>query len=810
MMLRALVAFVFVAGSVFTDSVVSIAEAQEEYRAPESALAALVDAPMQPASTVSPDKRWVAALEWKWVVELEEIAAEELKLAGLRILPKSFTRSRSRSYDSIALHDLDDGSRIAVEGLPEGRIAAPAWSADSKYLAFTLARDGRNTLWIYDVESRQARELVSLPLNGVLTSRPYTWLPDASGMLINIAVNHGKALPEPSVEAIAPVIQETDPDSKAPVRTYQDLLQTPLDGERFTFLATGQLARVRLDGEVEELGGPALVADFESSPDTDYLLVEMIQQPYSYAVPYSRFPLLSQVWDADGRLVQTVADLPLAEDIPKGFDSVRTGRRSVQWRADVAATLVWAEALDGGDMRAEVEHHDAVHAWRAPFEAEPELLVRTEWRYAGLDWGHDELAMLTEWRFSDRKLRTWKMAPGAPQGERVLFQERSYNDAYNDPGTPVRGLSEFGTRIIHTIDGDAILLAGNGASPEGNVPFLDRHDFASGETTRLWRSEAPYYERVSDVLDDAGDRLLTLREAREIQPNFFVRDLVAETLTQVSEFPHPHPQLTGIEKELVEYERADGVDLSGTLYLPPGYTEQDGPLPVLMWAYPLEYKDSAVAGQVRESPYEFNQVSFWGPLPYLALGYAVFDDPKMPIVGVGDELPNDTFREQLVASAEAAVDVLVERGLAEADRIAIAGHSYGAFMVGNLLAHSDLFAAGIARSGAYNRSLTPFGFQGEERDFWEAQAVYTNASPFFHAEKIDEPILMIHGMEDNNSGTYPMQSERMFDALKGLGAEARLVMLPHESHGYRARASLLHMLWEQQQWLEKHLVGSGR
>ena len=788
----------------------SIALAQDEYRQPDPALTALVDAPMQPASAVSPDKRRVATFEWKWVLPLEEVARDELKLAGLRITPATFSRSRSRSYDSIALHDLEQGTRSAIEGLPEARIASPSWSSDSRYLAFTLERGDRKTLWIFDADEGRARELARLPLNSVLTSTPYEWLPDASGLLVNIAVNHGRELPRPSVEAIAPVIQETDPERKAPVRTYQDLLETPLDAERFTFLATGQLARVTLDGELSELGGPALVADFEPSPDTRYLLVETIQRPFSYSVPYSRFPMLSEVWGADGQRIRTIADLPLAEDIPKGFDSVRTGRRSIQWRADAPATLVWAEALDGGDMSAEVEHHDQVQSWAVPFESEPETLALTEWRYAGIDWGHDELAMLTEWRFSDRKLRTWKMSPTNPEADPVLFQERSYNDAYNDPGTPIRALSKFGTSVIHTIDGDTVLLAGAGASPEGNIPFLDRHDFSSGETTRVWHSEAPWYERVADVLDAQGQRILTLREARDTQPNFFIRDLETDTLSQVSEFPHPHPQLTGIDKELIQYKRADGVDLSGTLYLPPGHTDADGPLPLLMWAYPLEYKDSSVAGQVRESPYEFNSISFWGPLPFLAMGYAVFDDPKMPIVGAGDELPNDSFREQLVASADAAVEVLVERGIADPGRIAISGHSYGAFMVANLLAHSDLFAAGIARSGAYNRSLTPFGFQGEERDFWEAQHVYAAASPFFHAEKIDEPMLMIHGMEDNNSGTYPMQSERMFDALKGLGAEARLVMLPHESHGYRARASLLHMLWEQQQWLDKYLAEPGR
>ncbi|MEM1175516.1 MAG: prolyl oligopeptidase family serine peptidase, partial [Pseudomonadota bacterium] len=565
------------------------------------------------------------------------------------------------------------------------------------------------------------------------------------------------------------------------------------------------LARISLKGRLKELGEPGLVSRFDASPDTQFLLVSQIRRPFSYAVPFSRFPLLSEVWEADGSLVTQIADLPLAEDIPKGFDSVRTGRRSIQWRADVAATLVWAEAQDGGDMSVDVEFHDRVYSLAAPFDAEPSELIATERRYSGIQWGNAALAMLVEWRFADRMLRVWAFEPGKPDAEPVLFDERSYNDAYRDPGQPITAMNEFGRSVIHTIDGDSILLAGQGASPEGNIPFLDRFDISSGEKERLWQSEAPYYERVSSVLDDKGERLLTLREARDEQPNFFIRELAGDTLTQVSEFAHPHPQLTGISKELIKYQRDDGVDLSGTLYLPPGYEKGDGTVPVLMWAYPLEYRDQSVAGQVRDSQYEFNRISFWGPLAYLSLGYAVFDDPKMPIVGVGEEQPNDNFRQQLVSSAEAAVDTLVARGIADPERIAIGGHSYGAFMVANLLAHSDLFAAGIARSGAYNRSLTPFGFQGEERDFWEAQDVYETVSPFFHAEKIDEPILMIHGMEDNNSGTYPMQSERMFDALKGLGSEARLVMLPYESHGYRARESLMHMLWEQQEWLARYL-----
>jgi dipeptidyl aminopeptidase/acylaminoacyl peptidase len=781
--------------------------ANDNYRTPDPALAALVDAPLQPASNVSPDNRWLAAFERKWVKSLEELARDELKLAGIRIDPVSFSRSRSSGYDSLILHDLSTGDVMSVDGLPEGaRMFSPSWSSDSAYLAFVLDHQGKRTLWVYDVAAGESRQVAAQPLNGVLTSTPYSWLPDASALLLNLAINHGKPLPQPGLDAVAPVIQESDPANKAPVRTYQDLLKTPADEELFAFLAMGQLARVGLDGELATLGEPALIDGFDSSPDTRYILIEQIKRPFSYAVPASRFAMQADVVRADGSLVASVADLPLAENIPKGFDSVRTGRRSIQWRSDVAATLVWAEALDGGDMSAAVDYHDQVFSWAAPFTGEVEKLVATERRFAGIQWGNDNLAMLLEWRFSDRSVRTWKFVPDDTDAKPVLFNDRSYNDAYKDPGSPVYARSEYGTPVIQVVDDSKVWLTGQGASPEGNIPFLDQHDFTTGDTTRLWHSEAPYYERIVAMLDDAGERLLTLREARDEQPNFFIRQRSSGELTQISQFPHPHPQLTGLSKELVRYKRSDGVDLSGTLYLPPGYQEGDGPLPVLMWAYPLEYRDASVAGQVRESPYEFNQISFWGPLAYLALGYAVLDDPKMPIVGVGDEKPNDNFRPQLVASAQAAVDVLVERGIADPNRIAIGGHSYGAFMVANLLAHSDLFAAGIARSGAYNRSLTPFGFQGEERDFWEGQDVYATVSPFFHAEKIDEPMLMIHGMEDNNSGTYPMQSERMFDALKGLGAEARLVMLPYESHGYRARASLMHMLWEQQQWLEKHLA----
>jgi dipeptidyl aminopeptidase/acylaminoacyl peptidase len=360
--------------------------------------------------------------------------------------------------------------------------------------------------------------------------------------------------------------------------------------------------------------------------------------------------------------------------------------------------------------------------------------------------------------------------------------------------------------VLTANDGQTIFMQGSGASPEGDRPFLDTYDLTTGETTRLFRSEAPYYENPVELIDVEKRLLLTRRESQTDPPNYYLRNLLEGDMKQITEFPDPAPQLKGISKELITYQRNDGVDLTATLYLPAGYDkDRDGPLPTLLWAYPTEFKSKKDAGQVTDSPYRFTRV-FWGsPMLYLTLGYAVLDDPTMPIIGEGEVEPNDTFVEQLVASAQAAVEAVVERGVTDPDRIAVGGHSYGAFMTANLLAHSDLFRLGLPRSGAYNRTLTPFGFQSEERSLWEAPEIYFNMSPFMHADKIDEPILLVHGEADNNSGTFPMQSERMYGALKGHGATARLVMLPHESHGYRARESIMHLLWETSTWLDRYV-----
>jgi dipeptidyl aminopeptidase/acylaminoacyl peptidase len=591
----------------------------------------------------------------------------------------------------------------------------------------------------------------------------------------------------------------------APARTYQDLLQNPFDEILFEYYMTSQVMEITLDGGSKPLGDAAIISTVAPSPNGEYLLVETIHRPFSYLVPGSRFPTRIDVWDRDGAVVHQVADLPLAENVPIGRDAARTGPRSVDWRADEPATLFWVEAQDEGDPGVEADVRDSLYLQAAPFDDRPVNFVSVDLRYSDIRWGEESMAMVSARWWSTRQSRTWVVNPDNPGTEPRLLFDYSYEDRYKDPGAPLMRTTETGSRVLLTADdGGSIFMAGEGASPEGNRPFLDKLVLETGQTERLWRSDPPYYEDLVR-LTDAGGTAITRRESRTVPPNYFVRELGTGDLRQLTDFPNPNPQFADVEKELIRYKRADGVMLSGTLYTPPGWRPDDGPLPMLMWAYPREFKSAAAAGQVTRSPYRFTRVGWSSALPWLLVGYAVFDGPTMPIIGEGDQEPNDTYVEQLVASAKAAVEEVVRRGVADRDKIAIGGHSYGAFMTANLLAHSDLFRAGIARSGAYNRTLTPFGFQAEQRTFWEAPNIYFRMSPFMHADRVNEPILLIHGEADNNSGTFPVQSRRFYAALKGHGATVRLVMLPHESHGYRARDSVMHTMWEMTEWLDRYV-----
>lgn len=780
------------------------AQDKSGYQIPPEAIVSLLDAPQTPSVNLSPDNQTMLLLYRPGLPTIADLSQTELRLAGIRFNPSTNGPSRGQGISRISAMKIDGTQPVDLKGLPaEASVGGVAWSPDSKRFAFTNTTDNTIELWIADAATMTAQK-IDEGLNGVLR-RNVTWLPDGSLIYLRKLSNRGKA-PEASAVPAGPSVQESD-GVRGESRTYQDLLQTVDDEKIFEYYATSEL--VRWDGmSATTLGSKGMINDVSPSPDGQWLLVSVTGRPFSYVVPYYYFPSRTEIWDLNGRMVRLLLEAPLRENLPRGYDVVIPGPRGYNWRSDRPASLMWVEALDGGDYHArEMKYHDQVFILEAPFTGEPEPFIATEKRFQGITWGDENLAVLTEGLSKSRVRVTSTFSPASPKTTLKKLWELNSDDRYNNPGFPVTVPNIWGRSVLLTTDrGRSLYLSGPGASPEGDRPFMDKYDLKTGRTTRLWRSEAPYFETVNEFIDPARGLLLTVRQSVSEVPNYFIRDLKKGTLKQVTKFENPYPQMAGVHKELVTYKRKDGVDLSFTLYLPAGYDRtKDGPLPTILWAYPREYNDPSMAGQVSGSPYTFTRISASSVLVYVTQGYAVLNDASFPIVGADGKEPNDTFVEQLVANAEAAISKAVEMGVTDPGRVAVSGHSYGAFMTAHLLSHSRLFAAGIARSGAYNRSLTPFGFQSERRSFWEDPELYLQMSPFTHATKVKDPLLLIHGMADDNQGTFPIQSERYYAALKGAGAVTRLVLLPHEAHGYSARESLLHMHWEYLRWLDKYV-----
>lgn len=794
-----------------------IAADSARYQTPAQPIVDMVDAPPIPQTVLSPSRDWIMLLERPALPPLAELAQPELRLAGLRINPRTNDQSRTGQTTGIKLVRIVERTEKVVSGLPAGaRIAEALWSPDGKRVAFTLVRDSGIELMVADVgNGGVARRVTDRPLNGVL-GRAFVWHSNSKSLIATLVPANRGTAPKAATVAGGPSVQENLGKRNA-ARTYQGMLKSPHDEALFEYYGASELANISLDGRIVPLAS-GLIRSFQPSPDGEYLLVQSIKRPYSYTVPVSRFPLKTEIRDARdadaGRVVKVLSDLPLAEDEELDPDAVRKGPRQYAWRGDTGATITWVQPIEG---RRNSVLGDQLFSLSAPFESEAQSLARLELRYQTAYWGRDDVALIVEASRKTRRTVAWRIHPGEPSRAPVKMFDRSSEDRYGDPGTPVTESNARGGRVLNfSPDGKAIYLNGSGASPEGERPFIDRLDLETRETRRLFRSEAPNYDTPIALFDTgASMKLLLQRESVNEAPNIYFRDLASGGMQAVTRYATPKNPVANVTKEVIRYKRKDGVELSANLYLPAGYRKDDGPLPLLMWAYPREFRSAEAAGQVSGSPYRYVRPSFSGPLPFLTQGYAVLDNPTMPIVGEGagsngGKEPNDTYLPQLIASAEAAIDEVVRRGVADRNKIAVGGHSYGAFMVANLLAHTKLFAAGIAESGAYNRTLTPFGFQAEDRTFWKAREVYSQMSPFNYADQIKTPLLLIHGEADSNTGTFPMQSERFYQAIRGLGGTVRLVMLPYEDHGYRGRESVLHRLWESQRWLDKYVKHSGK
>jgi dipeptidyl aminopeptidase/acylaminoacyl peptidase len=779
------------------------------YRMPPKEIADLILA--KPSPTVSIDRQGNLMLlqEREPMISVEELAQPEIGIAGIRINPRTFGRSRESYVTNLRLKDVNTLAEHAIEGLPaNARINNISWSPESKYIVFFNTTNNGIELWRINVAERRAAKLSNRRVNDVLSGRGsgYSFITEEQILYTAVPDNIGR-MPERKLSP-TDVVAQNSTGVAAPAMTFQDLLKNPYDEELFDYFATSQPVIWSPEGE-KLIGKPAVYNSLSPSPDKAYILVQTIKRPYSYLVPLSRFATTYEMWNINGTVVKVLANNPLEESQPIGHDVTSINPRNFSWRNDAPATIVWVEALDNGDGVSRVPHRDAVYTLSAPFNGEKQLFLKTEFRFRNITWGNDKFALYSDGMSATRRTRTFRIDPSNMNNPAELLFSRSTNDAYSDPGTPHTIRNNYGRFVLYTgKSNNELLLTGNGASPEGDMPFLNRFDLKTKNTTTLWRCKAPYHESVVNIINPERGIFITTRQSIEEPINYFLHDLNRKRVTRLTEFAHPYPQLLGVQKQQIRYKRKDGVDLTATIYTPEGYDPQrDGRLPVLMWAYPREYTSAADAAQVRGSNYMFTRIGNGSPVLWVTQGFAIMDAAEMPIVGADGKEPNDNFVEQLVMNAEAAIDKIVDMGIGDRNRIGVGGHSYGAFMTANLLAHTNLFKAGIARSGAYNRTLTPFGFQGERRTFWQAPEVYNIMSPFMFAHKIKTPILLIHGDSDNNTGTFPVQSERFFAALKGHGAITRLVMLPFESHGYVAKENVLHALYETDAWLKKYVKG---
>ncbi|GAB3905168.1 S9 family peptidase [Mucilaginibacter boryungensis] len=774
------------------------------YQMPPKVMADLLLAKPTPGVSIDSKAEWMLLNERNAYPSVAELAQPELRIAGLRINPNNFSLSRQTFINNFSLKNIKTGQTYQVTGLPSPLMAGNfSWSPDERKIAFTQNNQKTVDLYVIDVVTHKAMKINKRALNTVLGSG-VTWA-DNSSLFYRVANKPVAMAPPKPLTPKGPTVQQSL-GKVAPSATYEDLIKSPYDEALFEFYGTSQL--VRNKGGVETLiGKPAIYSSTTLSPDRQFMLVRTIRKPFSYLVTDRGFPSTVFITDLNGKVYKQLAVLPSSENTPSGYDNTQNIPRGFDWRDDEPASITWAQPLDSGLIKKKVDFHDAVYELSSPFKGEPKELFKTQYRYRGITWGNASLALVTEGMRSKQINRVSTF--NTTTGKLETLYERSQTDAYNNPGTPVMSRNKYGRDVIQTTDGGTKILMNNpiGASKAGDLPFLAKFDLNTKKNDIIWRCTEGHYEYVVDVLDADKLVLVTRRESQTEVPNYYIKNLVLRIADRpITNFTNPYPQLEGVTKEKIHYKRADGVDLTGDLYLPKGYNkEKDGPLPVLIWAYPAEYNSAADAAQIRGSKDRFTLIGGGSPIFFVTQGYAILNNAEMPIVAKEGKKPNDNFVEQLQLNAEAAINKLSDMGVGDRNRVAVGGHSYGAFMTANLLAHTKLFKAGLAESGAYNRTLTPFGFQNEERTYWDDPKLYYDMSPFSFADKIKTPILLIHGESDDNPGTFPINSERLFAAIKGLGGTVRFVYLPFEAHGYRGKENLLHKLWEQNEWLNKYV-----
>lgn len=775
----------------------------EGYRTRSEAVAAL-RAPEPPLLLFSPNQRAFVECTVVRYPRLTTLSEPMERLAGLRFNPLNRAVFNAQTVTRVRLRELDGaGGDVAFPSW--GRFGMPRWSPDGSRFALSEITPSEVNIWVVDARSRSARRITGLRANGLLGSA-FHWMADSRTLVAKAVPQACQALPD-LPNAIRPRIEETTGGTR-PISTYEarDVLRNQRDEDLFEHYALSQLCLVDVETDtVTALGDPEIYARLQPAPGGRHLYVETLQQPFSRRASHERFAKNLEIRDLNNQRLYLVGQLPVADQVPIG--GVRAGPRNCAWHPTAPAMLVWTEALDDGDPERNVTYRDRLMALAVPDSGTPNELCRTEKRCLGALWGElGDLLLVWEWDRAERRRRIYALDVSAPRSGLRLLWDVNEKSRYGDPGTPVMRALPNGHFAIQQ-DGDGIFKAGLGASPLGSRPFLDRIDLRGMTSERLFQCPDGCYEQFAGALDLEAGTFVTRRESASDPPNFFLRSLPARprprSITALTNFnPGAHP-LAGIKKQIVTCAREDGATLSFAVYTPASHDGRS-PLPALLWAYPDEHSDARTAGEVRDSAARYLHFGSALHLFVLLSGYAVLDEVSMPVIGSPDTA-YDSFIEQTVANAKTICQKVVELGLVDRGQLAVGGHSHGALMATTLLAHCDLFRAGIAICGAYNHTLRPFGFQSERRTLWQAPSTYLKLSPLMYADRIKRPLLLIHGEIDGNPGTPPLQSELLFEAIRGTGGVARLVMLPFESHSILALESTEHTIYEMTTWLDQHV-----
>ncbi len=792
--------------------------AAQTWQKPPKAVLDALNAPTTPTLAISPTRTHALQGQAVRYPPMSEVSQPMLRLAGQRINPKTNGLHNTTFNSSLTLRKLPEGTEIKIDMPAGAKLSGGRWSPDGAHVAFTNTTATGTELWVADTTTGKARRIEGVRINAVMGvgagggggrggfsgggGGNVQWTPDSKGLLVFTVKTARGPAPAAPASPTGPNVQESL-GGAMPEVTHEDMLQNAHDEDIWEYYATSQLTAVDLAiGKATPIGKPGILESVHISPDGKHLLVSTIHRPFSYLHAYRDFPNEVEVWDRTGKVVHKVASVPMADKVP--INGVPTGPRSIQWRPSEPSTVMWVEALDGGDLKNNVPHRDRLMALKAPFTGDAREVIKLEHRFSGIQYAaKGGVALIADSERRTRRVRTFQIDLEAPGGSPRLIWSRNNQDRYRDPGSPMMKATPNGQAVLIQ-DGEDLFLSGLGASPKGDHPFLDRFNLTTAKTERLFVCDDEHYETVAALLDERGTKLLTRRESPTEPPNYFVRTAGSPQIVAVTKYPDPQPIFRQVKKQLVTYKRADGVPLSFELYLPPDY-KAGTRLPTIVWAYPREFGDADTAGQVSGSTKRFDEVTGYSQLFHVLDGYAVLNNAAMPVVGSDPDVVNNTYIDQVVADAKAAIDKATEMGVTDPARVGVGGHSYGGFMTSNLLAHCNLFKAGVAESAAHNRTLTPFGFQAERRTIWQAPDVYLKMSPFMYADKIKTPLLLIHGEADDNDGTFPIQSDRMYQAVRGNGGIVRLVFLPHEAHGYRAKETVEHVLWEKFQWFNKYV-----